>query len=40
VTSNNFWRTTTVGADTPDGPRARDAGSGERQIRFGLRFQF
>ena len=40
VTSNNFGRTTTVGEDTPGGARSRDAGSGERQIRFGLRFQF
>jgi hypothetical protein len=40
VTSNNFGRTTIVGEDTPGGFRSRDAGSGERQIRFGLRVQF
>jgi len=34
VTSANFGRTFTVGTG------ARDAGTGERQIRFGLRFQF
>jgi hypothetical protein len=34
VNSGNFGRTLSVG----DG--SRDAGSGERQIRFGLRFQF
>jgi Carboxypeptidase regulatory-like domain/TonB dependent receptor len=40
ISSNNFGRTTTVGEDTPGGFRSRDAGSGERQIRFGLRVQF
>jgi Carboxypeptidase regulatory-like domain/TonB dependent receptor len=41
ITNNNFGRTTVVGADRSDSSgRSRDAGSGERQIRFGLRFQF
>ena len=40
--SNNFGRVTTVGDDgggTREG-KTRDSGTGERQIRFGLRFQF
>ena len=43
VTSNNFGRTTAVGDDNAglgNNGNTRDAGSGERQIRFGLRFQF
>ena len=43
VTSNNFGRTTVVGTDNQDNfgsGGTRDAGAGERQIRFGLRFQF
>ena len=38
ISSGNFGRTTTVGNDGRGS--ARDAGSGERQIRFGVRFQF
>jgi hypothetical protein len=40
VTSNNFGRVLTVGNDGRGNGSARDSGSGERQIRFGLRFQF
>ena len=45
IASNNFGRTTVVGSDNQTGEYGgkgdtRDAGSGERQIRFGLRFQF
>ena len=40
VTSNSFGRLTTVGNDGRGNGSARDSGTGERQIRFGLRFQF
>jgi hypothetical protein len=43
IASNNFGRTTVVGNDNAglfNNGNTRDAGSGERQIRFGLRFQF
>jgi len=40
ITSNNFGRVLTVGNDGRGNGSARDAGTGERQIRFGLRFQF
>jgi hypothetical protein len=40
VTANNFGRVTTVGNDGQGNGSPRDSGSGERQIRFGLRFQF
>jgi hypothetical protein len=43
ITNNNFGRTTVVGNDNAglfNNGNTRDAGSGERQIRFGLRFQF
>lgn len=40
ITSNNFGRVLTVGNDGRGNGSARDSGSGERQIRFGLRFQF
>jgi hypothetical protein len=39
-TSNNFGRVLTVGNDGRGNGSARDSGTGERQIRFGLRFQF
>jgi hypothetical protein len=40
ITSNNFGRVTTVGNDGRGNGSARDSGTGERQIRFGVRFQF
>ena len=43
ISSNSFGRTTVVGNDNAglgNNGSTRDAGSGERQIRFGLRFQF
>jgi hypothetical protein len=40
ITSNNFGRVLTVGNDGRGNGSARDSGTGERQIRFGLRFQF
>jgi hypothetical protein len=43
ISSNSFGRTTVVGNDNAglgNNGNTRDAGSGERQIRFGLRFQF
>jgi hypothetical protein len=45
IAGNNFGRTTVVGSDnrtseTSGTGKTRDAGSGERQIRFRLRFQF
>jgi outer membrane receptor protein involved in Fe transport len=38
ISANNFGRVTTVGNN--GGGKVRDSGTGERQIRFGLRFQF
>jgi hypothetical protein len=40
ISSGNFGRVTTVGNDGRGNGSARDSGTGERQIRFGLRFQF
>jgi hypothetical protein len=40
ITSNSFGRVTTVGNDGRGNGSARDSGTGERQIRFGVRFQF
>ena len=43
LTSATFGRTLNVadgGGAGPDGTGARDFGSGERQIRLGIRFQF
>ena len=40
ISSGNFGRVTTVGNDGRGNGSARDSGTGERQIRFGVRFQF
>jgi hypothetical protein len=40
VNNNSFGRVLQVGGDGRGNGSARDSGSGERQIRFGLRFSF